>query len=108
MKTTISALLILSALLESALLILAALLAFKSIDNTGNATVQRMQGLDVYVMSEPTRPYEVIKSVTAVQWLSCKEAVNTPVNKAAKEPGAQGVIIYWPVTSKYTIIKYKE
>lgn len=83
------------------------LMALKSQPET-SAKPKNVQGIDVYVMSEPSRPYEVIKSGGGPSLLSCKEVINTPVNKAAKEPEAQGVIIYFPQSGKYSIIKYKD
>jgi len=89
------------------LLALLLLAGFKSQTDT-TAKPEKIQGIDVYVMSEPSRPYEIIKTGGSTALLSCKEVINTPVSKAAKEPGATGVIIYFPQSGKYSIIKYKD
>ncbi len=92
----------------SALLLLTGALSFSS-PQQSTAIPQKIQGLDVYIMSEPTRPYEVLETNTKVfKMASCKDLINGPINKAAKVEGAQGVIIYFPQSSKYTIIKYVE
>lgn len=91
----------------SALLLFLAVVSFRP-QTQSTAIPERQQGIDIYVMSEPTRPYEIIKTGTSVAWLGCGEKVNTPVNQAAKTEGAQAIIIYFPASSKYSIIKYKD
>lgn len=81
--------------------------AFKSQPDT-TAVPAKQQGIDVYVMSEPSRPYEIIKTGVNSVLLTCKSSLNFPINQAAKYEGAQGVIIYFPQSDKYSIIKYKE
>jgi len=65
-----------------ALLLLA---GFKSQTDT-TAKPEKIQGIDVYVMSEPSRPYEIIKTGGSTALLSCKEVINTPVSKAGVLP----------------------
>lgn len=75
----------------------------------GNAVAQRITGLDVYVYSEPTKPYEIIENGKVLVTLTggCSEVVNQGVKKAGKVDGAQGVIVYLE-SSKWSAIKYKE
>ncbi len=90
------------------LLLLAVILSATIQTQTGNADVQRMQGLDVYVYSEPVKPYEVIESGKVMVTLTggCGETVTQAVKKAAKVK-AQGVIVNLE-TSKWDAIKYTE
>lgn len=74
---------------------------------TGNATAKKMQGVEVFVYSEPVQDYEVIESGKVVATLSgsCTEVINQAVKKAAKL-NAQGVIIHLE-SSKWDAIKFK-
>ena len=89
-------------------LLMLALFSFK-IKSESNATVQRITGLDVYVYSEPTKPYEIVGDGKVLMTLTggCSEVVNQAVKKSTKLDGAQGVIVYLE-SSKWTAIKYKE
>lgn len=89
----------------SALLLFLAIVSFRPKTET-TAIPTRQQGLDVYVMSEPTRKYEVIKTGSTDLYLNCKTALNPAINAAAKVEGASGVIIHYPVSWKYSVIKY--
>lgn len=76
--------------------------------NDGNAKADKLQGLDVYVYSEPTRDYEVIESGKVMFSLTggCPETVSQSAKKAAKL-GAHGVIVHLE-SNKWDAIKYKE
>lgn len=75
--------------------------------NSGNATVQKIQGLDVYVYSEPSQKYEVIESGKVLMTLTggCGEVVTQAVKKSAKVD-ADAVIVHLE-SSKWDAIKYK-
>jgi len=89
-------------------LILLACVSFRPITES-TAIPRKIQGIDVYVMSEPSRPYEIIENKTqAFKALTCDSYVNVPIKAAAKIEGAQGVILYWPDGQKYSVIKYKD
>jgi len=74
---------------------------------TANASTDKVQGIDVYVYSQPSTDYEVIESGKVVATLtgSCGEQVNASIKKAAKA-GANGVIIHLE-SSRWEAIKYK-
>lgn len=91
----------------SVFLFLGILLSFRS-QTVSTATPQKVQGIDVYVMSEPVRAYEVIKTGSQDIVLTCKGSINAPIGVAAKTEGAEGVIIHFPQSSKYSVIKYTE
>lgn len=80
------------------------------IENTGNAKVQKLYGIDVYVYSEPTIPYDTIESKN-VNIAGCKDWVTKPARLAAETPNATGVIVSLPTKIgeglKYVAIKYK-
>ena len=90
----------------SAILLLFALLSFRPFSE-GNARTQKIQGVEVFIYSEPVRDYEVIESGKVIATLtgSCSEQVNQSVKKAAKAK-ADAVIIYLE-SSKWDAIKYK-
>ncbi|HEU5291674.1 MAG TPA: hypothetical protein VFU05_13585 [Cyclobacteriaceae bacterium] len=77
-------------------------------ENSGNARAKKVQGVDVYIYSEPTRDYEVIESGKVMITLSgrCDEGASQAAKKAAKL-NAQGVIIDLS-TWKWDAIKYKD
>ncbi len=73
---------------------------------TGNARVEKIEGVDVYAFSVPLRDYEVIKSgITTVFMGQCDGMVSRSAKKAAEEK-ADGVIIHFE-NFKYEAIKYK-
>jgi len=95
--------------MKNILIILAVLMAicfamaFKS-EQVGNAVVEKRSGLDVYVYSTPTKPYDLVSSEKFVVAMNCNEIFIKPLKKALGK--GDGVIIY-PELSKFDIIKYK-
>lgn len=67
-----------------------------SYNDSGNAKANKVQGIDVFVYSEPLQDYEVIES---------GKVINASIKKAAKA-GANGVIIHLE-SSRWEAIKYK-
>lgn len=71
-----------------------------------NAVVEQRMGLDVYVMSKPTKDYEVIESGKSSAWFSCNEIITHSV-KQAKKSEADAVIIHFS-NKRFDAIKYKD
>jgi len=88
----------------TSIIIVVSAMAFTSFDE-GNARVEKRNGIDIYVLSNPTQDYEIIESGKATVLVSCNEIINKSV-KNAKKANADGVIIYWE-QSRYDAIKYK-
>jgi hypothetical protein len=88
-------------------IILLALFGLSFTYDSGNAKADKVQGIDVFVYSEPLEDYEVIESGKVIATLtgSCNEQVNASIKKAAKA-GANGVIIHLE-SSRWEAIKYK-
>jgi len=90
--------------------VIALILALFSFTNseTGNATVRKIQGVEIYVYSEPTKDYDVIDTGKIIVGLtgSCEETINTAAKKAAKVQ-ANAVIVELS-SSKWSAIKFKE
>jgi len=87
------------------ILALLALLSFRPFES-GNATVRKITGVEIYVYSEPSNAYEVIDSGKVLMTLTggCDEVINQAAKKALKA-GANGVIIDLQ-SSKWTAIKF--
>lgn len=68
------------------IIIAALLLGSVKIQQSANAKAEKVNGLDVYVYSEPVNNYEVIDSGKIIATLtgSCGESVNASIKKAAK------------------------
>jgi hypothetical protein len=72
----------------------------------GNAITEKVNGVDVYVFSRPTRNYDVIKSGTVTTIIGqCESIANKSARKAADEK-ADGVIVNLN-NNRYEAIKYK-
>jgi len=89
------------------LIILAVILSANTPKLSGNANVRKVQGIEVYIMSEPVQHYQVIESGKIVATLTgaCHEGVNQAVKKAAKA-NAHAVIFHLE-TSKWDAIKFE-
>lgn len=76
-------------------------------DTTGNATVSKIQGIEIYVYSQPTKDYKVIDSgkVSITLTGSCSEGITQAVKKASKA-GADAVI-YDLNSSRWEAIRYE-
>lgn len=90
-------------------IILLAIVLMASINpqESGNARVQKVQGIEVYVMSEPLNAYDVIDNgkVLATISGSCSERLRAAVKSAAKSnPDA---IIFYLDGAKWEAIKFK-
>jgi hypothetical protein len=73
---------------------------------SGNAIVDKMEGIDVYVNSRPLRDYTVIDSgITNVVMGQCDGMISKSVRKAVKDK-ADAVIIHFE-NFRYESIKYK-
>jgi len=74
---------------------------------TGNAKVSKVNGLDIFIYSTPLSDYDVIDSGKIVVTLTgaCGEAVNSAIKKAGKVK-ADAVIINIE-NSLWEAIKYK-
>jgi hypothetical protein len=74
---------------------------------SGNARVQKVQGIEVYIMSEPLKAYDVIDNGKVLATLSgsCSERLRAAVKSAAKSnPDA---IIFYLDGAKWEAIKFK-
>jgi hypothetical protein len=74
---------------------------------TGNAKVSKVNGLDVFIFSTPLSDYEVVDSGKIIATLTgaCGESVNAAIKKAGKVK-ADAVIINIE-NSRWEAIKYK-
>lgn len=74
----------------------------------GSATVNKIQGVEIYVYSSPTKDYEVIESGKVMLTLtgSCDDRIKSAANKAAKMK-ADGLIIELGEPTRWTAIRYK-
>jgi hypothetical protein len=72
---------------------LAAILGIAATNQQGNATVSRINGIEIYIYSTPSKDYTVIDSGKILVTISgsCNDSVNQAVKKAAKV-NAQAVI----------------
>lgn len=93
--------------MKLSVIILAAILAAYSYNQSGNAKAKKVQGLDVYVYAEPLSDYEVIETgkVTLTLTGGCDEVVNQAIKKAAKLR-ANAVIVDLS-SSRWEAITYK-
>jgi len=82
------------------------ILGLYSNNETGNATVRKISGVEIYIYSEPTKDYSVIESGKIIATLtgSCNEVVNSAAKKAAKLE-ADAVIIDL-ASSKWDAVKF--
>lgn len=87
----------------AAVIVIVFALAFKS-DQIGNANVEKRSGLDVYIYSTPTKPYDLILSDSYVIAIDCNEIFTKPIKKSI---GRGDAVIIYPELSKFDIIKYK-
>ncbi len=77
-----------------------------SLPNDGGATVRKIQGIEIFIYSEPNKSYEVVDSGKVLVTLTggCNEAINQAVKKAAKVNA--DAIIYDLPSNKWDAIKY--
>ena len=75
---------------------------------SGQAKVQKIQGVDIFVMSEPLVDYDVIENGKIVITLTggCDQEITKAAMKASKL-NADGVIIFFGTPLRYTSIRYK-
>jgi len=91
----------------SIILLAIVLMASITPQQDGNARVQKVQGIEVYIMSEPLRDYEVIDNGKVLATLSgsCSERLRAAVKSASKSnPDA---IIFYLDGAKWDAIKFK-
>lgn len=76
---------------------------------SGNAKVNSIQGVQIFLYSEPTQDFEVIETGMVKLTLtgSCEDRIKTAANKAAKLK-ADGIIIELGEPTRWTAIRYKE
>lgn len=80
------------------------------ISNEQKATVQKIDGLHIFILSEPDNEYITLGSVKKSVTLSGKpeELIQAVINKAKKEyPAAEGVIFQGTELDKAEVIKWK-
>jgi hypothetical protein len=75
--------------------------------NPGNATVSKIQGVQIFIYSEPTQGYSVIDSgkILVTVTGSCNDSINSAAKKAAKA-GADGLIFH-PDSERWEAIKFQ-
>lgn len=77
----------------------------------GNAIADKINGIDVYVNSEPTREYEVVKTGLNGFTTNAEQIVSRSAKKAFDGDGKGGLkgdaVIVHLSNSRYEIIKYK-
>lgn len=93
--------------MKLSIIIVALLLGSANFQQSGNAKANKVQGLDVFIYSEPLNNYEVIDSGKIIATLtgSCGESVNASIKKAAKL-NADAVLINLE-NSRWEAIRYK-
>lgn len=79
--------------------------AYTTPDN-GNATVRKIQGVQIFIYSDPVQSYDVIDSGKILITVSgsCNSAINSAASKAAKI-NADGVIFH-PDSDRWEAIKF--
>jgi hypothetical protein len=89
------------------IILIAVILSASTPKLSGNANVRKVQGIEVYIMSEPTRTYQVVDSGKIIATLTgqCHEGVNQAVKKAAKANAH--AVIYHLESSKWEAIKFE-
>lgn len=93
--------------MKLSILIAALLLGSVNFQQSGNAKANKVNGLDVFIYSEPLNDYDVIDSgkILATLTGSCGEYVNSAIKKAGKVK-ADAVIINLE-NQRWEAIKYK-
>ncbi len=74
--------------------------------NNGNATVSKIQGVSIYIYSQPSESYQVIDSGKILVTISgsCNDSINQAAKKAGKA-GADGLIFH-PDSERWEAIKF--
>jgi len=74
-----------------------------------DAKVQSIQGVNIYIYSEPTQEFEILEtgSVKLTLTGSCEEQIKQAATKAAKIK-ADGIIISLGSPTRWSAIKFKE
>lgn len=88
----------------SALLLISVVASFRPKDSA-NAVVQKIQGVDVFVYSTPSRDYEVIERGIIGFAPKCEMVIEKSARKAA-DLNCNAVIVEFP--ARYVAIKYKD
>jgi hypothetical protein len=71
----------------------------------GQAQVDRIQGVDLYISSQPVVDYQVVDSAKMVIYTNCQQLWRRPVRRAAKQQ-ADGVIVSLD-REYYWVIRYR-
>lgn len=74
--------------------------------DNGNATVRKIQGVQIFIYSDPVQSYDVIDSGKILITVSgsCNSAINSAASKAAKL-NADGLIFH-PENDRWEAIKF--
>lgn len=82
--------------------------SFSPQTNPGQASVNKLNGVEIFVYSNPVKEYEVIETGKVMLTLtgSCDDRIKSAANKAAKL-NADGLIIEFGEPTRWTAIKYK-